>query len=62
MLQLLDTSELELRLLSMATLANVLAFSDTLLLTREKCVGAIRDRMGVVVGAAKQMCDDGIQG
>ena len=57
-LELLDAKDLELRLLSMATLANVLAFSDTLLLSREECIDAVHDRMDVVVGSIKR-CDDG---
>lgn len=58
MLELLDAKDLELRLLSTATLVNVLAFSDTLLLSREECIDAVHDRMDVVVGSIKR-CDDG---
>lgn len=56
-LELLDTDNLELCTLSMTTLANILSFSDTVLLLREECIGAIHDRMDIVVGALKQMCD-----
>lgn len=55
-LELLDTKDLELRLVAMAALANVLAFSDTLLLSREECINAVRDRMDVVVDAIER-CD-----
>lgn len=53
-LELYDAKDLELRLLSMATLANVLAFSNTLLLSRKECIDAVHDRMDVVAGAIKR--------
>lgn len=53
-LELLDTKGLELRILSMATLTNVLAFSDTLLLSHEECIYAVHDRMDVVVAEIKR--------
>lgn len=55
-LELLDANDLELRLLSMATLTNILSFSDTLLLSREECIDAVNDRFHIVVDAIKR-CD-----
>ncbi|CAM9226647.1 unnamed protein product [Ectocarpus sp. 4 AP-2014] len=44
-LELLSTSNLELKILSMAIAANVLSFSDSLLMAHEECIDAFRDRM-----------------
>lgn len=40
----------------MATLTNILSFSDTLLLSREECIDAVNDRFHIVVDAIKR-CD-----
>eukprot|EP00752_Nemacystus_decipiens_P010607 g9445.t1 len=52
-LELLDTSNLELRILSTAIAANVLAFSDSLLLTNEDCIDGFSDAMEVLLDAIK---------
>lgn len=53
-LELLDTSNLELRILSTAIAANVLAFSDSLLLTNEECIDGFSDCMEVLLDAVKR--------
>lgn len=53
-LELLDTSNLELRILSTAIAANVLAFSDSLLLTNEECIDGFYDCMEVLLDAIKR--------
>ena len=53
-LELLDTSNLELRILSTAIAANVLAFSDSLLLTNEECIDGFSDSMEVFLDAIKR--------
>lgn len=53
-LELLDTSNLELRVLSLAIAANVLAFSDSLLLTNEECIDGFLDAMEVLLDAIKR--------
>eukprot|EP00903_Cladosiphon_okamuranus_P009407 g8971.t1 len=52
-LELLDTSNLELRMLSTAIAANVLAFSDSLLLTNEECIDGFLDVMEILLDAIK---------
>eukprot|EP00903_Cladosiphon_okamuranus_P009429 g8991.t2 len=59
-LELLDTKDLELRFLSIATLTNVLAFSDTLLLSHEECINAVHDRMDAVVAEIKRKDAQGL--
>ena len=54
MLELLGTSNLEIRILSTAIAANVLSFSDSLLLTNEDCIDAFSDCMEDLLGAAKR--------
>lgn len=53
-LELLDTSNLELRVLSTAIAANVLAFSDSLLLTNEECIDGFLEVMEVLLDAIKR--------
>lgn len=53
-LELLDTSNLELRTLSTAVAANVLAFSDSLLLTNEESIDGFFDCMEVLLDAVKR--------
>lgn len=53
-LELLDTSNLELRILSTAIAANVLAFSDSLLLTNEECIDGFSDAMELLLDAIKR--------
>lgn len=53
-LELLDASNLELRILSTAIAANVLAFSDSLLLTNEECIDGFSDVMEVLLDAIKR--------
>ncbi|CAN0356250.1 unnamed protein product, partial [Scytosiphon promiscuus] len=55
-LELLDTSNLELRILSTAIAANVLAFSDSLLLTHEECIDGLSDCMDILLDAAVKRC------
>ncbi|CAB1115824.1 unnamed protein product [Ectocarpus sp. CCAP 1310/34] len=52
-LELLDTSNMEVRMLATATAANVLSFSDSLLLTNEECIDGVSDSMGVLLDAVK---------
>lgn len=53
-MELLDTSNLELRTLSIAVAANVLAFSDSLLLTNEESIDGFCDCMEVLLDAVKR--------
>ncbi|CAN0495866.1 unnamed protein product [Ectocarpus sp. 12 AP-2014] len=52
-LELLSTSNLELKILSMAIAANVLSFSDSLLMAHEECIDAFRDRMEALLDPVK---------
>ncbi|CBN78350.1 expressed unknown protein [Ectocarpus siliculosus] len=52
-LELLSTGNLELKILSMAIAANVLSFSDSLLMTHEECIDAFRDRMEALLDPVK---------
>ncbi|CAM9780187.1 unnamed protein product, partial [Ectocarpus sp. 8 AP-2014] len=52
-LELLDTSNMELRALATAIAANVLSFSDSLLLTNEECIDGVSDSMGILLDAVK---------
>lgn len=54
MLELLDSTDLELRMLAMVTAANVLSFSDTLLLTNKECIEAFSDCMEDLLDAIKR--------
>ncbi|CAM9724995.1 unnamed protein product [Discosporangium mesarthrocarpum] len=51
---LLDTPDLELRRLVTATAANTLAFSDTLLLTKEACIDTFCDAMPDLLDSARR--------
>lgn len=53
-LELLGTTDLELRILSTAIAANVLSFSDSLLLTNEACINDFSDSMEDLLDAAKR--------
>lgn len=53
-LELLDASDLELRILSTAIAANILAFSDTLLLTNEACIDLFSDSLEDVLASTKR--------
>lgn len=55
-LDLLDANDTELRHLSLAILANLLAFSDSPLLSREECACAVRDHLDSVLLAIPK-CD-----
>ncbi|CAM9707104.1 unnamed protein product [Ectocarpus sp. 13 AM-2016] len=56
-LELLSTSNLELKILSMAIAANVLSFSDSLLMAHEECIDAFRDRMEALLDPVKSRND-----
>ncbi|CAM9787911.1 unnamed protein product [Ectocarpus fasciculatus] len=51
--RVLETRNLDLRVLSMAIATNVLAFSGSLLLAREECIDAFRPMMEVFLCAVK---------
>lgn len=51
---MLGTGNLELKILSMAIAANVLSFSDSLLMTHEECIDAFRDRMEALLDPVKR--------
>ena len=53
-LELLDSMDLELRILATATAANVLSFSDSLLLTNKECIDAFFDSMEDLLSTAKR--------
>ena len=53
-LELLGTSNLEIRQLSTAIAANVLSFSDSLLLTNEEVIDAFSDSMDALLDAVKR--------
>lgn len=54
--RLLETVNLDLRVLSMAIAANVLSFSDTLLASREDCIDAFHDHMEILLGGIRRCC------
>ena len=54
MLELLGTSNLEIRILSTAIAANVLSFSDSLLLTNEEVIDAFSNCMEALLDAVKR--------
>lgn len=53
-LELLDSTDLELRMLAMVTAANILSFSDSLLLTNKDCIDAFSECMEDLLDAIKR--------
>lgn len=53
-MELLDTDDLELRILATAISANLLSFSDSLLLANEECIDDFADSMEDLLDAAKR--------
>ncbi|CAM9566008.1 unnamed protein product, partial [Ectocarpus fasciculatus] len=53
-LELLGTGNLELKILSLAIAANILSFSDSLLMTHGECIDAFRDKMETLLDVIKR--------